>query len=78
MFKDTFSGLSSAFSSAINAIKDESSSGVGNVGKALISRMEAMRGEVEGWMSGKGLPEVEKAGGEGNVDKSSEGGLYKE
>ena len=78
MFKDTFSSLASAFSTAINKIKDESDSGIGNAGKALISRLEAMRAEVDGWRTGKGIPELEAAGGEGNVDRSSGGGLYKD
>ena len=78
MFKDTFTHLSTAFTTALHAIQDESGSGIGSVGKALIGRLEAMRGEVDGWMMGEGLPEAE--GGEKNeaVDraKGDGGGLY--
>ena len=37
-----------------------------------------MRVEIDGWRQGKGLPEVEEKGGEGNVEREREGGLYKE
>ncbi|WVQ81495.1 hypothetical protein IAT38_003619 [Cryptococcus sp. DSM 104549] len=82
VFKDTFSHLSSAFTTAINKITDESPSGVGSVGKALIAKLEAMRDEVDGWRMGKGLPEVEREGGErgDEVERGvgAEGGLYKD
>ncbi|WWC63981.1 uncharacterized protein I303_106587 [Kwoniella dejecticola CBS 10117] len=80
MFSDTFGHLSSAFTDAINKIKDESGSGIGSVGKTLIHKLETMRGEVDGWRQGKGLEEVEQAGGERNESveraKGDGGGLY--
>lgn len=82
VFKDTFGHLSSAFSEAISSIQHESGSGIGFVGKALIARLENMRDEVDGWRTGKGLPEVEKHGGELGEDveqaEGDEGGLYKD
>ncbi|WVQ74422.1 hypothetical protein IAR50_004023 [Cryptococcus sp. DSM 104548] len=80
VFKDTFSHLSSAFTDAINKIEDESASGVGYVGKALIGRLVEMQSEVDGWRAGQGLPEVEAHGGERGEDvvTGDEGGLYKE
>lgn len=82
VFKDTFGHLSSAFSEAISSIQHESGSGIGYVGKALIARLEKMRDEVDGWRIGKGLPEVEKHGGERGEDveqaEGDEGGLYKD
>ncbi|WVW79435.1 hypothetical protein I302_101404 [Kwoniella bestiolae CBS 10118] len=80
VFNDTFGHLSSAFTDAINKIKDESGSGIGSVGKILIHKLETMRDEVDGWRMGKGLPEVEQAGGERNEDvdraEGDGGGLY--
>ncbi|KAK8844095.1 hypothetical protein IAR55_006889 [Kwoniella newhampshirensis] len=80
MFKDTFGTLSSAFTDAINAVEDESASGLGTVAKALIKKLESMRDEIDGWRTGKGLPEVEEAGGERNEDveraEGDGGGLY--
>lgn len=82
MFKETFSDLSSAFTTAMNSIKAEGDSGLGTSAKALLKRLEGMRDEVDGWRSGKGLPEVEAAGGERNDDVDrpqggeGAGGLY--
>nr|ODN90525.1 hypothetical protein L203_01634 [Cryptococcus depauperatus CBS 7841] len=82
VFQDTFLHLSSAFTQAIHAIEDESSSGIGFVGKALKAKLESMRDEIDGWRMGKGLPEVEKHGGELGKDvdlaKEDEGGLYRD
>lgn len=82
VFKDTFGHLSSAFSEAISSIQHESGSGIGYVAKALIAKLENMRDEVDGWRTGKGLPEVEKHGGELGEDveqaEGDEGGLYKD
>ncbi|OXG78462.1 hypothetical protein C348_04246 [Cryptococcus neoformans Gb118] len=82
VFKDIFGHLSSAFSEAISSIQHESGSGIGYVAKALIARLENMRDEVDGWRTGKGLPEVEKHGGELGEDveqaEGDEGGLYKD
>jgi hypothetical protein len=66
MFKDTFQTLSSAFTTAIHSVEDESRSGVGSVGKALIDKLKAMRDEIDGWMQGKDVPGAE--GGERNDD----------
>ena len=78
MFNQTFSKLSTAFTTAINAVQDESGSGVGSVAKALMGRLEAMRGEIDGWRQGQGLPEA--APGEQNDQvertKGDGGGLY--
>ncbi|ORY28797.1 hypothetical protein BCR39DRAFT_533918 [Naematelia encephala] len=80
VFSDTFGHLSGEFSTAINAVKGESGSGLGSVAKALIERLEAMRDEIDGWRKGEGLAgaaegekndEVERAEGDG-------GGLYKD
>ena len=64
MFNQTFRKLSTAFTTAINAVQDESGSGVGSVGKALMSRLEAMRGEI-----GEQNDQVERT-------KGDAGGLY--
>jgi len=78
MFNQTFRDLSSAFTTALQAIQDEAGSGIGSVGKALMARLEAMRGEIDGWRMGQGLPGAQ--GGERNeqVDraKGDGGGLY--
>lgn len=78
MFQQTFRTLSSAFTTAINAVNDESGSGIGSVGKALIGKLESMRDEIDALRAGKGLPEA--GGGEKNdqVDraKGDGGGLY--
>ncbi|WVR09021.1 hypothetical protein IAU60_006081 [Kwoniella sp. DSM 27419] len=80
MFADTFGQLSGAFTDAINKINDESGSGLGSVAKTLIAKLESMRDEVDGWRAGKGLSEVEAAGGERNESveraKGDGGGLY--
>ncbi|TYJ59058.1 hypothetical protein B9479_000047 [Cryptococcus floricola] len=75
VFKDTFSRLSSAFTEAINKIEDESGSGVGNTGQALIGRLLAMQGEVDSWRAGKGLEGISE---DGQDVVGAEGGLYKE
>ncbi|WRT69115.1 uncharacterized protein IL334_006099 [Kwoniella shivajii] len=79
-FNDTFRDLSTAFTDAINKVKDESGSGIGSVGKTLIDKLESMRDEIDGWRMGKGLPEVEEQGGERNDSveraKGDGGGLY--
>lgn len=64
MFKDVFQTLSSAFTTAIQAVEDESRSGVGSVGKALIDALKERRAEIDGWLQGKNVPGAE--GGEKN------------
>jgi hypothetical protein len=66
MFKDTFQELSSAFTKAIHAVEDESRSGVGSVGKALVDALKERRAEIDGWLQGKDVPGAE--GGEKNDD----------
>ncbi|KAI9636996.1 uncharacterized protein MKK02DRAFT_45706 [Dioszegia hungarica] len=66
MFKDTFQELSSAFTKAIHAVEDESRSGVGSVGKALVDALKERRAEIDGWLQGKNVPGAE--GGEKNDD----------
>ena len=82
MFNDTFKDLSSAFSTALSKIDAEGSSGLGTGAKALKKRLLEMRNEIDGWRMGKGLPEVEAAGGERNDDverpEGDAGGLYKD
>jgi hypothetical protein len=78
VFRDTFARLSSAFSQAINHIQDESGSGIGTVGKALIARLEGMRNEVDGWRMGKGLPATREGERGEDVERVGQGGLYKE
>ncbi|WWC91155.1 uncharacterized protein L201_006096 [Kwoniella dendrophila CBS 6074] len=82
MFNDTFRELSTAFTTAMNKIQDESGSGIGSVGKTLISKLEKMRNEIDDLRSGKGLEEVKEAGGERNdsVERAQGdgGGLYKD
>lgn len=63
-FQDTFKTLSSAFTKAIQAVEDESASGVGSVGKALIEALKERRSEIDGWLQGKNVPGAE--GGEKN------------
>lgn len=80
MFVETFSKLSGAFTTAINAVQAESGSGLGTAAKELIKKLESMRGEVDGWRQGKGLEEVKEKGGERNEDvdraEGDGGGLY--
>ena len=78
MFHQTFRTLSSAFTTAIQAVQDESGSGVGSVAKTLMARLEAMRDEIDGWREGKPLPEVGKGESNDQVDiaKGDSGGLY--
>ncbi|RXK39004.1 hypothetical protein M231_03734 [Tremella mesenterica] len=80
VFNDVFKKLSSAFTDAMNAIKDESGSGgVGTVGQALAARLEAMQGEIDGWMVGKGLEGVDgERGRDVKRPEGTGGGLYKE
>lgn len=53
---------------------------MGSVGKALITKLESMRAEIDGWRQGKNVPGAE--GGEENdkVERIGEKdtGLYKE
>lgn len=65
--------LSHSLTETINAIKDETPSGVGGVGRALISKFEGWRDEVDGMR--KGQP-VDAPEGQGAVEMSSESGLY--
>ena len=80
LFRETFTTLSTAITTAIHTIDDESGSGIGTVAKALKAKLEGMRAEVDGWQAGKGLPEA--ATGESNEDversQGDGGGLYKE
>ncbi|KAK4687241.1 hypothetical protein P7C73_g2875, partial [Tremellales sp. Uapishka_1] len=80
MFQHVFHDLSGAFSTAIHAIEDEAGSGLGSVAKALIKKLEDMRGEIDDLRAGKSLPEAE--GGEKNEQveraQGDGGGLYKE
>ena len=61
----------------MNAIQDEGGSGLGDRAKGLMNRLEEMRAEVDGWRQGKGVAGVEGEKGE-DVERTGEGGLYKE
>jgi hypothetical protein len=80
LFVETFSKLSGAFTTAINTVQAESGSGLGTAAKALIKKLESMRGEIDGWRQGKELEELKQQGGERNEDvdraKGDGGGLY--
>jgi hypothetical protein len=80
MFNETFSTLSTAFTTAIDSINAESGSGLGTPAKTLITKLESMREEIDGWRQGKGLKEVKEKGGERNEDvdraEGDGGGLY--
>lgn len=80
LFNETFSTLSTAFTTAINAIKDESGSGVGDVGKKLIAKLEGWRAEVDGLRAGKPIEGAEEGEGSGSkVERSGgEGGMFQD
>ncbi|KAJ9109901.1 hypothetical protein QFC19_001881 [Naganishia cerealis] len=73
LFQELMVKLSHSLTETINAIKDETPSGIGGVGRALISKFEAWRDEVDGLR--KGQP-VDAPEGQGGVEMSSESGLY--
>jgi hypothetical protein len=79
MFNDTFGNLSSAITSALHAIDQEATSGLGTKAKALKERLQEIQSEVDGWREGKGLNGIEEENDE--VERPSGdagGGLYKE
>jgi hypothetical protein len=74
LFKQTFHDLSGAFTKAIQTVQDEAPQGVGSVGKTLISKLEAMREEIDGWRRGEGMDEVKAQGGERTDSVEKTGG----
>ncbi|KAI5450030.1 hypothetical protein NCC49_003792 [Naganishia albida] len=73
LFQEVMGKLSHSLTETINAIKDEAPTGIGGVGRALIAKFEAWRDEVEGMQKGEPVAAPE---GQGNVEMSSESGLY--
>ncbi|KAJ9126817.1 hypothetical protein QFC24_001850 [Naganishia onofrii] len=73
LFQELMVKLSHSLTETINAIKDETPSGVGGVGRALMTKFEGWRDEVDGMR--KGQP-VDAPEGQGRVEMSSESGLY--
>lgn len=92
LFSELMIKLSSALTDTINAIDQESGSGVGDVGRQLQNKFRAWRDEVDGvspeypeaailadplWQMRKGEP-VDAPNGQGNVQRNtgSDGCLY--
>lgn len=74
LFHEVMGKLAHSLTETINAIKDESPSGIGGVGRALIDKFEGWRSEVEGLRRGHAVGDA--AEGQGGVQMTSESGLY--
>ncbi len=74
MSAEVFTKLSQSLTDTIRAIEDESGSGIGGTGRALMTKLKGWRDEVDGMRSGKGMGVNEQD--DGGVERKGEGGLY--